>query len=654
MKTEIKRFIDCYVPTEICNLKCSYCYIGQREGFTDKICPIAKDADFVRKALSRKRFGGSLFINFCAGGETLLGEDILDIVHELLEEGHIVQIVTNGTLRKRFEEICSWEEGLLDRLFIKFSYHYLELKRLGLFEVFFNNIAMVKQKGVSYTLELTPCDEMIPYIDDIKRLSMDNLGALPHVTVARNVDTSELKILSTLSKEEYVNTWGQFDSPMFDLKMRLVSEKRCEFCYAGEWTLYLNIMTGDLRQCYKGNIVDNIYKDIDSPIKFKPIGRNCRESYCFNGHAWLTWGSIPNMGLPTYADMRNRVTKGGSEWLSATVKSAFSCKLENTNTIYDNTDDIPKVLMIGDSVLAGYIDEVKKQLGDKAYIYYNGSNAQTSTNLYRFVSEWADDMKIGSNIDVVHFNVGLWDVIRWNDGDSVVGLKTYERNLRKIVWQLKYLFPSAKIIFSTTTPVGCEEWYYRNSRWTRRNEDIEKYNQVATVVMKENNIHINDLWKYVTQDSRFRFVDQAHFSDSDYQILGQQVADIIGHEISQIVSLKATLKLCNNEFEDGIDKLNNRRVIIYGASDYGKRTIKKLISQGITPSLILDSKEELRGKHIEGVAIESPQVYISEMSKKDDVIIISIQNKGIWNNVCSIFSSLENVSICSYEILRVE
>ena len=172
--------------------------------------------------------------------------------------------------------------------------------------------------------------------------------------------------------------------------------------------------------------------------------------------------------------------------------------------------------------------------------------------------------------------------------------------------------------------------------------------------MKENNIHINDLWKYVTQDSRFRFVDQAHFSDSDYQILGQQVADIIGHEISQIVSLKAPLKLCNNEFEDGIDKLNNRRVIIYGAGDYGKRTIKKLISQGITPSLILDSKEELRGKHIEGVAIESPQVYISEMSKKDDVIIISIQNKGIWNNVCSIFSSLENVSICSYETLRVE
>lgn len=109
MKDKIKRFIDCNVPTQICNLKCPYCYVDQVDGFSGKIRNINHSPEEVRKALSKKRMGGTILINFCGTGETLLGEDILPIVYEILKEGHYVQIVTNGTITKRFDEIVQWE-----------------------------------------------------------------------------------------------------------------------------------------------------------------------------------------------------------------------------------------------------------------------------------------------------------------------------------------------------------------------------------------------------------------------------------------------------------------------------------------------------------------------------------------------------------------
>ena len=34
---QIKRFIDCYVSTETCNLRCKYCYIAQQRKYNNKL-----------------------------------------------------------------------------------------------------------------------------------------------------------------------------------------------------------------------------------------------------------------------------------------------------------------------------------------------------------------------------------------------------------------------------------------------------------------------------------------------------------------------------------------------------------------------------------------------------------------------------------------
>ena len=170
--SKIKRFIDCYVPTETCNLRCHYCYIAQKRKFNNKIASFNYSSDYIRKALSVERLGGICLFNICAGGETLISDEVIDVIKELLEEGHYITIVTNGTLTKKFKMIAEFPKELLKRLIFKFSFHYLELIRLNLLDTFFENVILMKNSGASITVEITPSDELEPYIDEIKEISI--------------------------------------------------------------------------------------------------------------------------------------------------------------------------------------------------------------------------------------------------------------------------------------------------------------------------------------------------------------------------------------------------------------------------------------------------------------------------------------------------
>ncbi|MDR0486485.1 MAG: radical SAM protein [Elusimicrobiota bacterium] len=329
----IKRFIDCFVPVSTCNLRCHYCYVTQSGEADNKLPEFHYSAKHIAQALSKQRLGGICCMNFCGAGETLLPPEMPDIIKELLLEGHYIMTVTNGTAKSRFDEITTFPKDILERLFFKFSFQYLELKRLNIFEEFFGNIEKVKKAGCSFSVELTPCDEEIPYIEDIKKLCLENTGALCHITVARDNTKYELPILTNLPKEEYKKVWGQFNSEMFDYKISVFGLKQTDFCYAGDWTCVLNIADGVLMQCYKGKKLQNIYSNLDSPINFEPIGKHCLESHCYNAHAFLTFGAIPtaDKNTPSYADMRNRSCRDGGQWLTPKMKKFMSGKLQQSN-----------------------------------------------------------------------------------------------------------------------------------------------------------------------------------------------------------------------------------------------------------------------------------------------------------------------------------
>lgn len=215
---KVVKFIDCYIETETCNLKCHYCYIALRNKFKNHIIELQRSPKEIQSALSKERMGGICLINLCAGGETLLGETILPVVKALLEEGHYVMVVTNGTMTKRFDEIITWDKALLSHLFIKFSFHYLEMIRLNMMDTFIGNVKKIAQSGCSYTVEVTPNDELIPHIDEVKKVCVDNFGAPCHVTIARDDRTGGIELLSEHSLPEFYDIWSTFDSKLLDFK----------------------------------------------------------------------------------------------------------------------------------------------------------------------------------------------------------------------------------------------------------------------------------------------------------------------------------------------------------------------------------------------------------------------------------------------------
>lgn len=327
----LKRFIDCLVPNDSCILRCSYCFVGQKHKFGNKIVKFKYSSSFIRQALSIERLGGVCLINMCSAGETLLSSGLIDIVEELLREGHYLMVVTNGVLTQRIRKYAALDKDLLKHLMIKFSFHYMQLKEKNLLDKFFANLALIRDAGCSIGLELVPHDELIPYIDEVKKLCLEKAGALCHVTVARDITKQSIEHLSRYSLDEYKSIWGVFDSQILDFKTDIIYKKRKEFCYAGDWTALLNLDTGDLLQCYDGKSLGNIFKNIDDPINFSPIGYNCKMPHCFNGHSFLTLGTIPELDTPTFDTMRDRVDSTYGPWLRPAMKNFMSQRLRDNN-----------------------------------------------------------------------------------------------------------------------------------------------------------------------------------------------------------------------------------------------------------------------------------------------------------------------------------
>lgn len=331
---KIKKIILLHVPISICNFRCHYCYLAQRKACYQGVQPhMQYTPGQVAAALSKKRLSGPAFINICAAGETLLTKDIDLYIKALVEEGHYVEVVTNLVITPVLEKILQFDAALLKRIEFKCSFHYLELKKRGLLDVFAKNVQKIWDAGASANIEITPSDELIPHIEEVKNFSMKHFGALPHITIARNDRTREIDYLTNLNMPEYDKIWSAFGSAFWEYKKTIFGKKQKDFCYAGGWSMYVNLATGMARQCYCGNSLGNIFENPYEPLREEPIGK-CKRAHCYNGHALLTLGLIPNATAIGYGDIRNRVREDGSEWLQPELKAFFNTKLVDSNCEY--------------------------------------------------------------------------------------------------------------------------------------------------------------------------------------------------------------------------------------------------------------------------------------------------------------------------------
>lgn len=335
-KRRIHKFIELLVHgTTECNFHCEYCYVWKKAEFT----PGRETSEYtpkeIRNALSQKKLGGPCHINACALGETLLSRDIVSLTYELLEEGHYLSIITNGTITPRIDEILRFPKELLERMFFKLSFHYAELKRTNLLEIFWKNVDKIRNSPCSYSIEITPCDRLIPEIDRLKEEFEGKAGgAMPHITFTRDANKEGLDLLSDLSLEEYKNTWSVFDSELFELKCGLYKKKIDQFCHAGNWSYRINAVNGNLQSCYQQELSGTIFDSGQKVLPVLTVGHGCRLDYCFNNHAFLAWGDVPAVSCSSYLKVRDRVSSDSVHWVKETYAAAMQQKLYENNFDY--------------------------------------------------------------------------------------------------------------------------------------------------------------------------------------------------------------------------------------------------------------------------------------------------------------------------------
>ena len=336
---KIKRLVLGLIPNQECNLKCEYCYISQVKAW-NKPEKFQYPIEHIVKCLSVKRLGGISLINLTGNGETMLPVEIVDLIGGLLKEGHFVEVVTNGTITKNINEVLKLPKELLSRLEFKISVHYKELKRLNMIDRFFCNVKAIHSAGAAFTLEIMAYDAIEDNIEEIKELCIKNVGAICHATIGRNDQRKDKALLSGHSNDEFRQIWKPLNSPMLDFKLDVIGIKRREFCYAGSWSLFINMHTGESQPCYWQPYNQNVFENINKPISFIPVGYTCTQPYCTNAHSHMTWGIIPELKTPNYCEMRNRVCENGEEWLTSECKEFFCSKLSESNKEYTSLEKI--------------------------------------------------------------------------------------------------------------------------------------------------------------------------------------------------------------------------------------------------------------------------------------------------------------------------
>jgi lysophospholipase L1-like esterase len=176
-----------------------------------------------------------------------------------------------------------------------------------------------------------------------------------------------------------------------------------------------------------------------------------------------------------------------------------------------NKNDLPRVLLIGDSITKGYFGEVEKRLAGKACC------ARLTTS--KCVSDpfFPDEVQLllkQYKFAAIHVNNGLhgWGYTEEQYRDGLLRLmNTFQKHAG-----------DAKIIWATTTPVRERDNLQQISERTER---VIARNQIAAEIMKEHDIPTNDLYGLVEQHPDWHSGDGVHFNGKGREAQGAAVAE---------------------------------------------------------------------------------------------------------------------------------
>lgn len=169
-----------------------------------------------------------------------------------------------------------------------------------------------------------------------------------------------------------------------------------------------------------------------------------------------------------------------------------------------------KIVLIGDSIRKGYDKYVKMAFEDVAEVYYPKDNCRFAAYALRYLPAWKTELTCGDDVDCVHWNVGLWDSLVLFD-EHLTPIEIYQYYMERVCNQIRRLFPKAKVIFATSTPV-IERLFKENKRY---NKDIELYNAAAIEIAQKHGFAINDLYSVANAAPEEYHSDLTHYYTKD-------------------------------------------------------------------------------------------------------------------------------------------
>ena len=193
----------------------------------------------------------------------------------------------------------------------------------------------------------------------------------------------------------------------------------------------------------------------------------------------------------------------------------------------EDDPNLPRVLIIGDSISIGYTLPVREMLKGVANVHRPPVNCASTKHGINGIEDWVGNKKW----DVIHFNWGLHDLKymgpngenladpQLNSSSQQVPIDEYVKNLQKLVLYLKKT--KAELIWRNTTPVP-------NGAKGRVVGDSKKYNDAAQEIMSHYSIETNDLYQFAKDnwDKVGRKAD-VHFTPEGSKELAKLVAKSI-------------------------------------------------------------------------------------------------------------------------------
>ena len=180
-----------------------------------------------------------------------------------------------------------------------------------------------------------------------------------------------------------------------------------------------------------------------------------------------------------------------------------------------NETNLPRVLLIGDSIARDYYPEVEKRLAGKAFV------ARLTTS--RFVADPVLLKEIelvldGTKFDIIQFNNGMHG---WQHSEA-----EYRKAFPKLIKSIRAHAPKAKLIWATTTPLRNGKDITYDTKAEYSDERIAARNAVAAEIVAAQKIPTVELNAAVRGHPELHS-DNVHFNGQGVQILAAQVCTAV-------------------------------------------------------------------------------------------------------------------------------